>query len=519
MISRNNVFIAYILACAVPLVTTAGSYVVDTDVRHQTIDGFGASDAWSMRFVGEMPQQIQKRTADLLFSQETDANGQPEGIGLNIWRFNIGAGSLEQGDKSRINYGTRTDCFLLPDGTYDWGKQHGQVEFMKLAKERGVTSFLGFLNSPPVHFTQNGLANNDGRGASYNLKEECYAPLAKFIADVVQGLDSVHGIHLDYISPINEPDGHWNWTGPKQEGSPATKYEIARVARTLDAELTRRGMDTRLIIPESSDYRCMMSTHMTGPDRGYEIQSFFSPDSADTYVADIARLHRLAAGHSYWTNTPVEYMKECRQQLADTLKKYGADFWQTEVCIMGNDDEIGGGAGYDRTMKTALYVARTLHHDMVYAGAKSWQWWRAVGGDYKDGLLHQYTTDAGTDTIVDSKLLWAMGHYSRFIRRGAVRVEIGVIDASGRIAPDSATDPWGEMLSAYLNPDGSVVVVALNYSETPQTVTLSHPGKKPSDMPHMKVYRTSDNGESLAPSAAEGGTVVLAPKSVATIIW
>ena len=33
---------------------------------------------------------------------------------------------------------------------------------------------------------------------------------------------------------------------------------------------------------------------------------------------------------------------------------------------MGNDEEIGGGGGFDHTMKTALYVARIIHHDIVY---------------------------------------------------------------------------------------------------------------------------------------------------------
>ena len=59
----------------------------------------------------------------------------------------------------------------------------------------------------------------------------------------------------------------------------------------------------------------------------------------------------------------------------------------------GMTEEIGGGHGFDRTMKTALYVARIIHHDIVYAGAKSWQWWRAIGGDYKDGLIREYTND------------------------------------------------------------------------------------------------------------------------------
>lgn len=68
---------------------------------------------------------------------------------------------------------------------------------------------------------------------------------------------------------------------------------------------------------------------------------------------------------------------------------------------MGNDEEIGGGNGYDRTMKTALYVARIIHHDIVYARAESWQWWRAIGGDYKDGLIHEYTTD---DNFLDGTI-------------------------------------------------------------------------------------------------------------------
>lgn len=69
-------------------------------------------------------------------------------------------------------------------------------------------------------------------------------------------------------------------------------------------------------------------------------------------------------GHSYWTNTPLNNLHDIRCQLKDTLDKYKVDFWQTETCIMGNDEEIGGGGGYDFTMKTALYVARIIHHDM-----------------------------------------------------------------------------------------------------------------------------------------------------------
>lgn len=159
--------------------------VINPDKVYQSIDGFGASDAWSIRFVGEMPKATQNAVADLLFSSDTDTNRNPNGIGLSIWRFNIGAGSVEQGDSSQINFGTRTDCFLNPDGTYDWNKQAGQRRFLQLAKERGVPYLLGFLNSPPVYFTQNGLATNTGRGGTYNLQPDKHDDFARFMADSV----------------------------------------------------------------------------------------------------------------------------------------------------------------------------------------------------------------------------------------------------------------------------------------------------------------------------------------------
>lgn len=518
-------FLAVISFSAIIMTAFAAdrSFIVNPEIKYQTIDGFGASDAWSMRFVGEMSDSVQSNVADLLFSNELDSQGKPKGIGLSIWRFNIGAGSVEQGRSSQINNGTRTECFLQAGGSYDWNKQLGQRNFLKLAKQRGVQTFLGFLNSPPVFFTQNGLATNTGRDSTYNLREDKYEDFARFMADVIVGLKNHDDISLTYISPLNEPDGHWNWFGPKQEGTPASKHEIAKITKLLDKEISARNLDTKIIIPESSDYRCMMSTHMTGSDRGYEIQSFFSPDSAETYLGNLKNLPRMMAGHSYWTNTPVDTMKLIRVALNDTLRKYGVDFWQSEVCIMSNDEEIGGGHGFDRTMKTALYVARIIHHDLVYANARSWQWWRAIGGNYKDGLLFQYRDKtSGNDTIVDSKLLWTLGNYSCFIRPGAQRIDISAMDSKGNILSDSATEPYGLMLSAYRNKDGSIIVVAINYSENGEKISIKTPDRNNVSR-SRKVYITSDKNNSNITPVKEvtlrKPEITVPARSVATIVF
>mgnify|MGYP004422595831 CR=1 FL=1 len=71
-------------------------YQIEVDKPLQTMDYFGASDAWSMQFIGLWPQEKQNQIADWLFSMENDENGKPKGIGLSLWRFNVGAGSTEQ---------------------------------------------------------------------------------------------------------------------------------------------------------------------------------------------------------------------------------------------------------------------------------------------------------------------------------------------------------------------------------------------------------------------------------------
>ena len=511
IIVLSVLLIATLSACA-----QSNIYHIETNSPEQSMMHFGASDGWSMQKVGLWPKAQQNQIADWLFSTDNDANGQPLGIGLSVWRFNLGAGSAEQGDKSQIQAGTRSECFLQADGTYNWNKQLGQRRFLKLAKERGVPHFLAFMNSVPVYFTKNGLATNTGRDGTINLQDNRYADVARFVGNAIAGIEEHDGIHFDYLCPVNEPDGHWNWIGPKQEGSPATNREIARLVRAISDEFKRKRISTHIMFSESSDLRCLLGTHETDWQRGYQIHSFFSKDSTETYLGKTYGTENVIMAHSYWTNTPISYMRKIREQLRDTLRHYGARYWQTELCIMGNDEEIGGGALYDPSMRTALYVARVIHHDLVYGNAESWSWWRSMGGDYKDGLIRVLSDDNWrTGKAIDSKLLWTFGNYSRFIRPGARRYHVRVTDHQNKTIKDGETDPYGVMVSAYQNIDDSWVVVAINYSESQFPLSLDLPGKTG----HWTMYRTSDvMGENLKPVGQTAGQTDLEPKSVTTFV-
>ena len=162
---------------------------INPDQHHQTIEFFGAADAWSGNLVGKLWEDANKeKIADWLFSVENDASGNPEGIGLSIWRVNLGAGTLEQPGADIYPYQRRAESYLTVDGkAYDWGKCAGNEWFMQAAKERGCNNFILFSNSPLVQFTKNGKGYAPTLDAS-NLREECYDDFADYLVDVTEHL-------------------------------------------------------------------------------------------------------------------------------------------------------------------------------------------------------------------------------------------------------------------------------------------------------------------------------------------
>ncbi|MBT1711832.1 hypothetical protein KK062_26560, partial [Fulvivirgaceae bacterium PWU5] len=121
---------------------------IHVDDRRQSIHNFGGSDAWACQFVGRWRDDKRQQVADWLFSMEDDADGKPEGIGLSLWRFNIGAGSAAQ--NNIVDEWRRTEGFLNADGSYTWTRQAGQQWFLEAARQHGVNQFVAFVNSPPV---------------------------------------------------------------------------------------------------------------------------------------------------------------------------------------------------------------------------------------------------------------------------------------------------------------------------------------------------------------------------------
>jgi len=467
--------------------TAAVHISIDPDVTYQTIDNFGASDAWSTQFVGNWPAEKKNRMADWLFSMDTTSGGQPKGIGLSLWRYNIGAGSTEQGDSSGI-----------PDEWHRasrWQAPSGQYWFLQAAKERKVKQFLAFLNSPPVNLTLTGKAFAQ-KGIS-NISPDNYDAFATYIADALEGVHKTTGISFDFISPVNEPQ--WDWSDNKQEGCPYNNDQISALTRSLSKTLIARKLPVKIVIGEAGQLNYLFDGR-DKPAKGKQITAFFDSSSPE-YLGNLPNVDHNILGHSYFTTSPANIALKVREEVAKEVKKVnGLGFWQSEYCILGDNAGEINGQKRDYGMDAALYLARVIHYDLTVADAAAWQFWLAISPyDYKDGLIY-IDKNKADGQFHDSKMLWTLGNYSRFVRPGAKRISAG-------ISGDSTL-----LVSAYKNTDRTISIVIVNSANDNKRISLN---RKKGQLRRLRAYVTSE-ADNLVPLAVNNSLTIPA-RAVVTV--
>ena len=507
-----------------PETATTTTLNVNLDMNLQTMESFGASDAWQCNFIGKnWPSDKRNKIADLLFSNELDAEGNPKGIGLSLWRFNLGAGSTEQGNASDIgDEWRRTECFTTDGVSYDMTKQAGQVWFMKAAKERGVAKLLAFTNSAPVYLTQNGKAHASIK-EFYNLKEGKMPELADFWATSLDKLKTEHGLTIDYVSPFNEPQ--YNWDGSAQEGSPATNANIYSFVNVLSPKLQAKGLEAKIVVGEAGAYEPLYKTVSGIESRSNQIDYFFGTNSAKN-IAGLSNVKKTISAHSYWQAWPLNEMISSRQSAASRVQSIGGlSLWSSEYCVLESPgtSELPGGAGPGRDLgiQLALWTARIVSTDIAIGGVTSWQWWTAISrGDYKDGLIHVddgASNGAGNSDyckndgfIRDSKTLWALGNFSFFVKPGMVRVLIPELDNAA-----ATTDV---MLTAYKDTaTKKLVIVAVNISKSAKTYKLNLSGGALTDNKFIP-YTTSETLSLKKGTAVDATNFEIPAKSIVTYV-
>lgn len=483
---------------------------INTAQTFQTSEGFGASDCWLPAVIGKYWSANRQQIANYLFSQNK-VNGQPAGIGLSVWRVNLGAGTAEQGDASGIALNNRAESYLS-GSTYNWNNCEGQRYFMEQAKNMGCENFVFFSNSPLVQWAKNGKGFSQS-GSSSNLKDDCYDDYAEYLATVAEHFNA-EGYNVTHISPLNEPQFDWN--GDSQEGSGWNNTQIAKLAKELDKALTAKNSKTKISLAEAASWEDLYQGDDT---RRQVIKHLFTKGSAN-YVGDLASVDKHVAAHSYWTYDTWNHMRDVRQKARSAADAQGLKLWQTEWSMLGDCPSELAGGNYDAASEfdIAMYMSKIIHNDLTVANVSSWSYWTAMsverynqknrfelikttaaGGQYSDDF-----TVGGTVEATDN--LWVLGNYSLFVRPGYVRVALN---------HDESKDFFG---SAWMSPDGSKIVAVYTNMNSNNGVTLnaSFGGRAPQI---VQRYTTTSKKHLRYDRFNKADKVFLEPYSVTTVVY
>jgi O-glycosyl hydrolase len=362
----------------------------------QKITGFGASGAWWPNDVVGFSAANQAEIAALLFSRTS-------GLGLSIYRYNIGGGGVG------VHPGPRAPkSFMTAPGTYDWGNDPGGIAFLLQAYHYGVHRLIGFANSAPPFFTSNGA---DCGGS---LKSGSIGAYATYLATVSAHLRTAYGIHLAAISPMNEPSS--DFSACNQEGMSVGPEKRAVVITMLARDLASQSPGTAVSADESTTSAALRAG----------IDEWIDPDV------------RSVAFHGYDYPTAASL----RSLYAMVRSRSSAQFEMSEVCCSTGTSFT---QGYNPGIIDGLWLANTMWRDLSAGEVSSFSWWTALSpkigcdpaGDaacptlsntqgWNDGLLYydpNFQTD-GNQTIYFTRRYYVLGNFSRYIRPGAVHYKV-----------------------------------------------------------------------------------------------
>ncbi|PQJ79602.1 glycoside hydrolase [Polaribacter porphyrae] len=492
--------------------------------EEQTIDHFGASGGFQDQWVGKWPDASKEPVAKLLFSSGFDSNGNPEGIGLSLWRTYIGDGSIEQSNSGfrASSWFRETECFLDANGNYDWTKQEGEQWFLQKAKEYGVPQFTAWAITAPYFMTKNGYTFRTVGNGNFNCPVDKYDDYANFIAEVMKNYES-KGYNFSTVCAFNETQ--YEWTADvgqaQQSGTKASNAEVAAVSRIMDQVFTDKGVNAKMMIPEAGQLRYLY----TGTGNTENQISSFWDTSSPNYIGNLTNLSKHVAGHSYFSNNTTDNSLNQRKSTKTALLNTGAglDYWQTEYSLLGTAYQQGRDISTLKSIDYAQWMAKIIHTDLVFGNATGWSFWTALNqstfGDHKERFnLILYTPNSPSQSHTNGtfeavKNLWALGNYSRFVRPGMIRFEI--VDPNY----NEVTSVENFMISGYKDSTGKqIVIVANNMTDSARTINFAGYGSDfeiVSD--RFEMYTTSETQNLEKSTATYDDGLVIPAKSIVTL--
>ena len=377
------------------VVAAPGSTLVMVDVttKHQTFEGWGTSLAWWAYQIGGWASNKRDQFLDLLVDPV-------EGLGYNIFRYNIGGGD----DPSHDHMGANREMpgFLSGSGSWDWSADARQTAVLSRLVVSGKDVIIeAFSNSPPYWMTKSGCASGNTDGSN-NLKDDSYEAFASYLVEVTKHYRDVLGIPFRTLEPMNEPNASWWKANGGQEGCHFSASNQQQIIKAVAAALTAQGVTGTRI--SASDENSM--------DDAYSILGGYDTDT----LAALAQMNI----HSYAGSK--------RTQLRSLATSKGKRLWQSE----------SGPLSVDLASNTdaAIFMAGRIIQDLRELQPEAWIEWQVVD---PSANWTSFTVSDAQETWIPVKRFYAQAGFSRYIRPGAVFVDIGNADMVAALAADGST--------------------------------------------------------------------------------
>lgn len=445
---------------------------INPQVKYQKYNGIGASGAWWAQIVGgwtdkdENGEEIRNVISRLLYDKKA-------GIGMNIYRYNIGGGSAQSGKGEYSDFARRAESFDTDDGKYDFSRDANAVYMMKQAVKDGADEVILFVNSPIERLTKNGWAHLKKKQAfRTNLSKKNYGAFADYCLDVTEHFVN-EGLPVKYLSPINEP--FWIWTGG-QEGCHYSPRQAGKLMRCVAKNLReRKTLDNiKLSGVENGDIRWFNKSYTHWLLKYKEVVECI--DSIDL--------------HSYCLHMPIPFFNNRVKFLRRYRKWLDRKYPHMPVKMSEWTHMVGG---KNCGMDSALETAKVMYEDMTILNVTSWQHWLACSHyDYHDGLIY---LDLDNKSFEMTKRYYVTGNFSKFIPLGAVRIEVACDDDSVKAI-------------AYKK-DNETVLIVINFSEAEKHFCVPLDGE----------FYVTDKEHNLQKNlCVSGDDVVIASESVTTFV-
>lgn len=382
--------------------------------ERQGILGFGGAltEAAAYTFY-RMSKEKQEILTNLYFGEQ--------GNNYNFCRLHIQSCDFSLGNNSYVTDETDTELksfSLAQDEKY-------VIPYVKEAlKKNPAIQFLGSPWSPPAFMKSNGQMNQGGR-----LLEEYYERWAKVIVRYLKEYKK-HGIEVTRLTVQNEPKAVQRWDSciftAEEEKSFACDY--------LKKELVRHGfLEVKINIWDHNKERIY--------DRAC---SSISGEEAYAAIDGVA-FHWYSGDHF-----------EALQLVRDKFPEKELIF--SEGC-----------AEYSRYRNPSqVSVAEKYAHDIIgnlNSGMNAYMDWNVIldslgGPNHVNNFCDApVMCDVEKDEIEVKLSYYYIGHFSRFIKKGAKRVVVSRYTSKLEAA-------------AFVNPDGEKVVLVLNKTELPHEFKL-----------------------------------------------